>query len=190
MANLDILKEIYLDGAKSGGPDCALDGLTSTPAGTPYSFIAGDTYPIKVYFRAKASDGGVSTALTPTAGSTCVVAGKSAGGSTLLFSATLAVSGDFYTGTIDLNTDTIATAMSSLQNGQSIDVYVDFEVRNAGVTQILTYRATCKLYKQTYAGETAPSSVVTPPAILVSPDGSRWQLSIDNNGAVNGTKVA
>jgi hypothetical protein len=191
MADLTLEKKIYLDGAKSGGPDASLDGLSSSPPSTPYAFVAGDTYPLKVYFRARADDNGASTALNPVAGSTLVVAGKlAASGGGLLFSSSLTVSGDFFTGTLDLNTAEVVAALATTAHGGYIDVFVDFEVKNAGGTVVLTYRANCLLYQQVYAGETAPSSVVPPTPILLSPDGSRWEIAATDDGQLSLTKVA
>ena len=191
MADLTIEKLIYLDGAKPGGPDASLDGTTSSPPSVPYSFVAGDVFPVKVHFRARATDNGASTALTPVSGSTCVMAGKlAASGGTLLFSSSLTISSDFFTGTLNLNTAEVATALSNTAHGGSLDVYVDFEVKNAGGTVVLTYRANCKLYKQVYAGETSPSTVVAPTPILLSPDGSRWQITATDDGGIQLTKVA
>lgn len=190
MADLTIEKQIYLDGAKSGGPDASLDGLLSSPPSSPFSFVAGDTYPLKVYFRTRAVDNGASTALTPVTGSTLVVAGKlTASNSALLFSSSLTVSTDHFTGTLDLNTVEVAAALSSTAHGESLNVFVDFEVKNAGGTVVLTYRANCKLYKQVYAGETSPSAVVAPTPILLSPDGSRWQMMATDDGGIDLKKV-
>ena len=92
-------------------------------------------------------------------------------------------------GTLNLNTSEIETAMVGINYGGSIDLYIDIEVRDAGNTERLTYRATAKLYKQIYAGETAPSIVTLPPAILTSPDGSYWQLGVSNDGQPTFTRV-
>lgn len=191
MGSLTIEKSVYLDGAKNGGPDASLDGLNSNPPSTPYSFVAGDKFPVNVYFREKALDEGLSVALTPVAASTCVIAGKlAASAGDLLFSSDLTVSTDHYTGTLDLNTTPIATAMTSIEHGAYLAIYVDFEVKNAGGTVVLTFRANCLLYKQVYAGETSPGTVSAPAPILVSPDGSRWQMSVDDSGGPIFTKVA
>jgi len=189
MADLTIQKKIYLDGNKPGGPDASLDGETSSPPSTPYAFMAGDTYPVIVYFRARAADNGASTALTPVAGSTCVIAGKLATPDTLLFSAELAILGECYAGTLDTNTAEVIAALTSVNRGGSVPVFIDCEVKDAAGTKVLSYRANCNLYQQVYAGETSPSSVVPPTPIILSPDGSRWQIAASNDGELKLTKV-
>lgn len=189
MSDLAISKKIYLDGERSGGPDASLDGTASNPPSTPYSFVAADRFPLEVYFRQRAVDNGASTALNAPSGSTCVIAGKTASG-TLLFAEVLTASSDHYAGTLDLTSAEVAAAVLGLPNGGSIDLYVDFEVKNAGETNTLTFRANCKLYKQIYDGGAAPAAVTVPPTVAVSPDGSRWRLDITNDGALQPVKVA
>jgi len=191
MGTLNISRSLYLDGLMPGGHNCALDGTLSSPPSMPFAFTAGDTFPISVFFREKSPTMGASTALTPASGSTCVMAGKiAASAGVLLFLSELTVSSDHYVGSLDLNTDAIVAIMTAVNHGEYVDIFVDFEVRNAAETEIQTYRTPCRIYKQVYAGETTPSSVVVPPPVLVSPDGSRWQMSVTDDGQTQFTKVS
>lgn len=189
MSDLTLAKSIYLDGERSGGPDASLDGEASNPPSTPYSFIVADRFPLNVYFRKRSTENGNSTALNPPTGSTCVVAGRTSSGA-LLFAELLTVSGDHYTGTLDLTPAAVAAAVSTLAFGGAADLFLDFETKNAGETNTLTFRANCKLYKQVYDGTTPAGPVTVPPTVAVSPDGSRWRMDITNDGALQPVKVA
>jgi hypothetical protein len=192
MGAITIGQNLFIDGMRPGGADAALDGTTSTSLSSPVSFVAGDVLTLKLWFRERATDGGASTAMTIPSGSVIVVGGKLASSAgELLFSATsFAADGDGYIATLDLNTTPISTALSSTSHGGHLDIFVDIEVQNAGNTARATYRVNGRLYKQVYAGETSPSSVVTPTPVLLSPDGSRWQITASNDGELTLTKVA
>lgn len=191
MGAITIGQNLFIDGMRPGGADAALDGTTSTSLSSPVSFVAGDVLTLKVWFRERATDGGTSTAMTIPSGSVIVVGGKLASSAgELLFSATsFSADGDGYIATLDLNTTPISTALSSIDHGRYLDIYVDIEVQNAGNTARATYRVNGRLYKQVYAGETSPSSVVPPTPILLSPDGSRWEIAASNDGEIQLTKV-
>lgn len=194
MATLAREISLYIDGAKHGGVDALLDGTASTPPSIRPAFMAGDKCNLKLFFRARAADFGVSTGYDLAAGSAIVVAAKTKTGTDLLLSVTSfsgTGSGDTqaYQSTLDLNTVPIATATTGLANDAYVDIYLDIEVRNAGDTERLTYRVAARLYKQVYSGEAAPASVALPPAILVAPNGDRWQLGVDNDGNITVTRV-
>jgi hypothetical protein len=195
MATLSRELSLYIDAQKPGGLNAILDGLLSSPPSYPPSFMAGDKVPLKVYFRQRSATNGVSTYLDPDVGATLVVAGRSVNSGTLLFAAssfTIQGTGTdaaCFSGTIDLATAEIEAALASVNYGESVDMYVDIEERNAGNTERLTFRANCRLYKQVYSGETAPASVTLPPAVLTAPDGSLWQLTIDNAGQLTSTRI-
>lgn len=191
MTAIAIGANLFIDGMRPGGADAALDGTTSNSSATPPSFVAGDVLDLKLWFRERAADGGTSTAMTIPSGSVIVVAGKLADSSgDLLFSATgFTADGDGYKATLDLNTTPISTALSSTAHGGYLAIYIDIEVQNAGNTARATYRVNARLYKQVYAGETSPSAVVPPTPILLSPDGSRWQMMATDDGGIQLTKV-
>jgi hypothetical protein len=191
MATLNREFLIYIDGAKWGGLDATLDGTSSAPPSLPHCFMAGDRATLKLFFRARDAANGPSTADTLPAGSTIVVAGRVAAsdGALLFVASSFSASGDAYAGTVDLNTDAVATVMTSVAYGTYLDIYLDIEVRDAGDTVRTTYRINARLYKQVYAGEIAPSVVVPPAAILESPSGYRWQLAVTDDGQLQMTRV-
>ena len=197
MTTLNRQINIYIDGDKPGGADCALAAKTSTPGGV-LTIMAGDYVPCKVFFRRKSDTGAASAALALQTGATVVVSGKplkSLSDAVPLFAATSFVSDGStddqgYLGTLDLNTSEIAAAMTALTAGKKyLDIEVDIEVRDAGNTERVTYRISAQLYRQAYDGGTAPSPVTLPPLIMTDTvDGSRWQLSVAD-GQLTITKV-
>lgn len=191
MAELTRAIALYIDGDRSGGLNAQLDGTTSSPPNTPQSIMAGDKCALSLYFRRRASDNGASTVLDLPAGSTIVVAGKIAtpAGSLLFVTTGFTAGTNCYSATIDLNTDAIATAMSTVANGAWLDVYIDIEIRDASDSERLTFRVTARLFKQVYEGGVSPSLVVLPAAILQAPGGSRWQLTVDDNGVISATRI-
>jgi hypothetical protein len=193
MATLTRDISIFIDGSRSGGLEAVLDGKASTQRAYPHALMAGDSCVLNIYFRQRSTANSASTAYELPSGSTLVVAGRTTSGNLLFVSSDFVVSGTSddvrMAGTLNLNTSEIETAMVGINYGGSIDLYIDIEVRDAGNTERLTYRATAKLYKQIYAGETAPSIVTLPPAILTSPDGSYWQLGVSNDGQPTFTRV-
>lgn len=185
---------LYVDGAKYGGLDALLDGKTSAPPSYSPTFMAGDVCTLDVYFRARATDNGVSTAYDLAAGATLVVVGRKSTGDILFsassFTATGSGSDDSkMTGTLSLATTEIETALTSVEYGSYISIYVDIELRNAGNTERITYRFEAKLYKQVYSGEVSPSDVVLPAALLESPSGYRYQLAVTDDGQLQLTRV-
>lgn len=161
--------------------------------------MSGDVCKLRLYFRKRgATTETDSTEETLPAGSTIVFAGKNAADLTsdLLFSAssfsevTGLSSSKCYESTLNLNTIPISEAMSALdKTATKLTALVDIEVQNAGNTSKVTYRVTLDIYRQVYAGETAPSVVVPPAAIIESPSGYRWQLAVTDDGQLQMTRV-
>jgi hypothetical protein len=191
---------LFLDYLKPGGIEPLLEEFKSKPVYTRAAVMSGDVCKLRLYFRKRGATAETdSTEETLPAGSTIVVAGKNAAD---LTSDSLFCASSFsevtglntskcYESTLDLNNVTLLAVMTALEKTVTkLTAIVDIEVRNAGNTSRVTYRTTIEIYRQVYAGEAAPSSVVTAPAILVSPDGSRFQLGIDNDGEITKTKVA
>ena len=193
MGTLARAVSFYIDGAKSGGLNALLDGTTSAMPSLAPALMAGDKCACNLFFRERDSENGASDPMDLPAGSTIVMAARLAtADSDVLF-----VSSDFaggegesWDGTIDLNTTPITTAMANVKYGSAVDINIDIEVRDAGDTERLTFRFAAKLYRQIYEGGVAPSVVVLPAAILESPDGSRWQLSVDDNGQIAAERIA
>jgi hypothetical protein len=191
MATLSREIAIYIDGSRSGGLDAVLDGKLSTARSYPHALMAGDKCPLKVFFRARDPQNGASTAVELAAGSTMVVAGRTTAGVILFASSSFTAAGtgdDAYMGgTIDLATVEIETALTATKYGSSIDIYIDIEVRDAGNTERLTFRAAAKLYKQVYDGSSIATSIAF--GTLTAPDLSQWQLTIGNDGQLSATRI-
>jgi hypothetical protein len=192
MATLSREIAIYIDGSRSGGLDAVLDGKLSTARSYPHALMAGDKCPLKLFFRARDPQNGASTALELAAGSTMVVAGRTTAGVILFASSSFAAAGTgddaHMLGSIDLATAEIETALTAVNFGASIDIYIDIEVRDAGNTERLTFRAAAKLYKQVYDGSSIATSIAF--GTMTAPDGGVWQIGVTNDGQPSFTKVA
>jgi hypothetical protein len=190
MATMNLEKALYLDGAKSGGPDAALDGKTSSPPVSPFALMSGDKCPLKVYFRTRDANNGDSTWIDLPALSTLVVAGRTLTGGILFYSSPFVPSGagtddSCHSGIIDLTSTAIELALQSTNYGGYIDMFVDVEVADAAGATLLTFRALSRLYRQVYSGSSAQPSVP-----MLSPSGYLWSLAIDDNGAWSVTRQA
>lgn len=194
MATLNREILLYIDGDRPGGLDALLDGKRSSAPNVRPAFMTGDKCSVKLLFRSKPVDLSASSALDLAVGATIVMSAKTKEGTSLLFSvSSFAESGSSddkgYAGTLDLNTAECLAATASLGNNESVLIYIDIEVRDAGNTERLTYRVAAYLYKQVYAGEVAPTPVLYPIGNFASPDGSIWVMSVTNDGQPTFTKV-
>lgn len=192
---------LYLDYAKPGGADPLLQGFTSRPVYSKPSLMSGDIFKLRLYFRktgATADD--ASTQQTLADGVSIIVAGKSSSdlsiSAPVLFCCTyfVQVTGSSdqvcYEGELNLDTAEMAAAMETLsKSATKLSAVIDVEIRNTTNSKRVTYRMTLDINRQVYSDTSALAGPIAT-AYLASPDGSRWQLTIDDNGRSSWTKVA
>jgi len=195
MATLNRAIGWYIDGASSGGRNALLDGVSANPLNLSPSLMQGDKLTVQLYFRAIGSVGADTTALELAAGYTLHLVGKlkdSIGSGAVLFAVsswTKPESGDYYYGTLDLNTEALNAAFSSAADEDTLDVSIDIEYRDAGNTERLTFRVEAQIARQVYQGtEATPAPSVSFP--LTSPSGYVFSLTIDDDGELSSERVS
>jgi hypothetical protein len=185
---------LFLDYFKPGGSEPLLDEFKSKPVYTHPSVMSGDVCKLRIYFRKRGTTAeSASTEETLPAGSTIVVAGKTAADLTSdalfcasSFSEVTGLSGaKCYESTLDLNNVPLMAVMAALGNTiTKLTALVDIEVRNSGNTSRVTYRSTIEIYRQVYDGLLAPSPLGYPEIVMVSPNGSYWKVGVADTGQV------
>lgn len=189
MTTLNRAFNLYLNSTLPGGRNALLEGTSSNPPNVIPSFMEGDRFALRLYFRVPVL-GALSTPIDLAANYSLVLSGKLNGSlktSPELFRTSDWVKGgDYYEGVLDLNTPAMLAAMAT-ETGDDIAVAIDIEYRDQFNQERMTFRADVIVSRQVYAGGMAPSTLAT--TYLQSPDGSTWQVTIDDNGQRSVTKV-
>jgi hypothetical protein len=196
MTTLNRAIKWYINGDLPGGRNAMLDGLTANPPQLKPALMQGDTLPLQLYFRQPGLVGADTTALTLAAGYTLYLVGKLASeidsGAALFAISTWTSPGEgqeYYAGTLNLNTEAIAAAFAASGAGDTLDIAVDIEYRDAGNTERCTYRADVQLFRQVYQGaEVLPTPSATYP--FVSPSGYVFEQTIDDNGQLSIRRIS
>jgi hypothetical protein len=157
-------------------------------------WMQGDKCSIRCYFRTPGDPGEPSTSIELDAGFTMVLSGvlKDTPADSLFTVSAWTKEGEgdvYYLGALDLNTIALNAAFAANADADQLDVLVDIEIRDAGNTEWITYRAEIAIARQAYAGEMAPSPVLYPFGNLTAPDGGIWQVGVTNDGQPTFTKV-
>lgn len=189
MTTLARAVKLYINSDLPGGRNALLDGTTSNEIKQAPSFMQGDRFALRLYFRTPVF-GAASTATDLESDYSLVLSGKLNGTlktSQELFRVSDWVKGsDYYEGTLDLATAALDAAMAA-SDGDEIDVAMDIEYRDTINSERQTYRANVVVFRQVYSGGIAPSSLST--SYLQSPDGSTWQLTMDDEGGLAIAKI-
>lgn len=183
---------LYIDGTKPGGPNASLSGKTNNVANPPFSMMQGDTCDLAVFFRSPSTTSQASDYLELEAGCVIAMAGSGPDGTILFAVTSFTLSGTgtddaCYTGSLNLATEAIETALSNL-TGEYLDVDIDVEVRNAGNTERVTFRIPARIYPEIYT-VSAPTPTPSLTFGLESPSGYVFQLSITDNGELQIARV-
>ena len=188
MSNISMAYQLVINGDLPGGLNSLLKSISE---GNPISvmpvWMQGDECSLRCYFRTPGAPGAASVSVELTEGFSMIVSGvlKDSPGDPLFLVSSWTKQGStdvYYQGTINLNTVPLAAAFEANTDLDQLNVSVDIEVRNAGDTQRITYRADIAIARQAYSGEADPEAIDYPAAILVAPDGSRWRQGINNDG--------
>jgi hypothetical protein len=193
---LNRILELVINGDLPGGSNSLLKSKTSSAAiDTRIKFIAGNRFTLRLYFRKPSTSiGGAPTIYELATPNSMVLSGKKDTGNIdgdELFSILDWVklgTGDtaYYQGILDLETAPILALFAS--GPDEVPVSVDIVVRDAINSERITWRAEITLCRRVYAGTGIPPSTLSA-SYLQSPDGSTWQVAIDDNGQASWTKV-
>jgi hypothetical protein len=192
---LNRVLELVINGDLPGGANATLDSKTSgkTPSIRP-RWMAGDACPLNLYFRKPATAiGAASTVYALSTPMSLVLSAKkdeqNIEGDELFRISDWAVIGSgetiYYQGSLDLTTVALASLFAS--GSDEVPVSVDIEYRDAANSSRLTWRAELTLCRQVYSGGIPPSSLSS--SYLQSPDGSLYQITVDDAGEIQKTKI-
>ena len=158
----DRVGSLYIDVDAMGG-NPLLDGKTNAALTVTPTFIQGDAFLIRLYFRRKsANTGGASAAIEQNVSDNIVLAGKATAqiaASELLFSVSSFETGGAgddlcYQGILSLDSAAMRSAMSSVS---SLPVTIDVEVQNTDNTERATFQFAAIIKKQAYNNESTPT---------------------------------
>ena len=194
MPTLNRFYALIINSKLPGGREAAMISITDgNPVAEKPVFMWGDKCPIRLYFRIPGDPGEDATPCELSADYSLVLAAAQEEGTTELFRVVdwVKVGADadiYYEGMLDLNTDALASAFAT-PSISSLDVAVDIEYRDAANTNRLTYRVSAVIYRQRFSDTGVVPSTLSA-AYLRSPDGSTWQLTVNDAGQMAVIKVA
>lgn len=196
--HMSILSKAYvlvINGDLPGGRNSLLKSITEgNPSSEEPIWMQGDVCDLHLYFRTMGDVGQDTTSIDLGEDFSMILAGslEKTPDVNLFMVSQWTKEGDedvYYAGTLQLDTEAIEAAFES-EKSDELSVLIDIEVRDTANTKRISYRIRISIARQVYSGQTVPGTLEYPAAIMTAPDGSKWQLGIDNNGEITKTKVA